>query len=34
MQLVYIPVELVASSFAVLNVWAVTDDDVCWDELF
>lgn len=34
MQLVYISVELVASSFAVLNAWAVTDDDVCWDELF
>lgn len=34
MQLVHISVELVASSFAVLNAWAVTDDDVCCDELF
>lgn len=31
MQLVHISVELVASSFAALNAWAVTDDDVCWD---
>lgn len=31
MQLVHISVELVASGFAVLDAWAVTDDDVCWD---